>query len=419
MKKRAAVRAGALRLSSAIILATSFLCAGAWAGSVSQKTGPNTARTPPPAPHGRGEYRLIFPAGYDAPLKPKGPARDESRDSKFDNFVERLNEAGSEGYRLSSFVYDGSRLPVGLVRRAGAVYEYKWLLTDASSGGAQVTADFDKKYPELSEQGFRLADYSTFENYCDYPPGDTSEPGALRRDCFDAYVFLFEREKGVARPARHAVAGLSGSDAAFLTEIRRILADGLVPKHALPVYRVWFEPAGTGGGAWGGGADVEVVSKAAEAGTWRRSTFKKKLGELARRGYRAALLDQDLALMHRARGGDADGYSYVWVKADGGLGRRLAQLQARGAVYLHTYEREDQLVFEQRSVGDGRRFEYRALRFKLVTSDDDPGARVRVELAPPSKETLRTFERLLGEGFAARDLFLSGGRVGAILERPL
>lgn len=404
-------------MSSAIILAAAFLGADAWAGSVSQRTGPTTTRAQATARPGLGEYRLVFPAGYEVPSKPKAAGRDSSRGSKFDNFVERLNEAGREGYRLVSFVYDGSGLPVGLVRRAGASYEYAWLFT-AAEYGLQVTPDFDKKYPELSGRGFRLADFSEFENDCDYPPGDTSEPGPLPRVCHDAYVFLFEREKGAARAARYAVAGRRGSDAAFLTEIKRMLADGLAPKHALPVYRFWFEPAGTVDGRWGGGADIEVVSEAAVAGTWRRSTFKKKINELARRGYRAAMLDWGLALMQRARG-DAAGYSYVWVKADGGLERRLAQQQAKGAVYLKTYKQEAQLVFEQRAVDDGARYEYRALRFKFGKADEAAGAHVRVELAPPSKEALRAFERLVGEGFAVRDLFLSGGGVGAILERRL
>jgi len=418
MKTRAAIYVGGLRLCSAIILTTAFLSADAWAGRFSQKTGLTTASTPLPTQPARGEYRLVFPAGYDVPAKPKGAARDSARDSKFDNFVERLNEAGSEGYRLVSFVYDGTRLPVGLAERTGDVYEYKWLFTDASVKGSRVTADFDKKYPELSEQGFRLADYATFENYCDY--FDTSEPGPIPQQCHDAYVFLFEREKGVARPARHAIAALSGdSEAAFLTEIRRILADGFVPKHTLPVYSFWFEPAGTRDRRLSGGADIEVVSTVAES-PWRRSTFKKKINELAQRGYRVAILDRGLALMYRARGGDAEAaYSYVWVKADGGLERRLAQLQASGAVYLKTYREKDQLVFEQRGVGDGARYEYKALRFKFGKADAASVTHVRVELAPPSKEALRAFEKFVGEGFAVRDLFLSGDRIGAILERPL
>jgi hypothetical protein len=131
------------------------------------------------------------------------------------------------------------------------------------------------------------------------------------------------------------------------------------------------------------------------------------------------MLDWGLALMHRARGGDAASYSYVWVKADGGLERRLAQLQASGAIYLKTYQKEDQLIFEQRAVDDGQRYEYKALRFKFGKADDASGSHVRVELAPPSKEALGALERLVREGFAVRDLFLSGDRFGAILERPL
>jgi hypothetical protein len=425
MKTRTAVYVGALQLSSAIILATAFLSADAWAGRVSPKPGPTTAQTPP-APHGSGEYRLVFPAGYDVPVKQKEAGRDSSRNSKFDNFVARLNEAGAEGYRLTSFVYKGSAgsgLPVGLLRRTGASYEYRWLFAEAAHRDIrEVTNGFNDKYAELSKQGFRLADFTEFENYCSILPGDTSEPGPLPEECNDAYVFLFEREKGVARPARHhTLAALSGgSEAAFLREVRQILADDLIPKYALPVYRVWFEPAGMRDARWGGGTDVEVVSEAADAGSWRRSTFKKKVNELAQRGYRAATLDWGLALMYRARGvGAAARYSYVWVKADGGLERQLAKLQASGAIYLKTYQKEDHLIFEQRAVDNGRRYEHKALKFKFDTTRDAPGAHVRVELAPPSRETLRALERFVGEGFAVRDLFLSGDRIGAILERPL
>lgn len=65
--------------------------------------------------------------------------------------------------------------------------------------------------------------------------------------------------------------------------------------------------------------------------------------------------------------------------------RRLAQLQAKGAVYLKTYQWQDQPVFEQRAGDDGARYEYKALRFKFGKADDAAGSPVRVELAPPLK----------------------------------
>jgi hypothetical protein len=96
-----------------------------------------------------------------------------------------------------------------------------------------------------------------------------------------------------------------------------------------------------------------------------------------------------------------------------------ATVAAAGALYLKTYEQEDTLVFEQRAVDDGRRREYWALMFEIRSTKDCSKARVHVEFTPASKERLRTLERFAGEGFAVRDLFLSGKKVGAILERRL
>lgn len=416
MRKRAAVYIGALWLSSAIILTATAPSAAAWQGRAFHVTGPALARATPPCGAGRGEYRLVFPAGYDMPARPKGAGSDPGRESKFENFVARLSEAGSEGYRLVSFVYRGSGLPVGLVRMAGAAYEYRWLYTDARTGGAQVTVDFDKTYPALAEQGFRLAEYSEFENGCDYFPGSVSpEPGPYYQECNYAYVFLLEREKGVARAARYSVASSSGgTDAAFVAEVRRMLADGLLPTHALPAYALWFEPAGTGGGPLRDWADIEVV----RAGAGWRSTFRKRVNELARHGYRAALIDWGLALMYRPRGASA-ARSYVWVETDDGLEERLAQLQAKGAAYLKTYKQDDKLVFEQGAVSDGERYEYKALRFKFSRAEGASKSHVRVELTSSSEERWAALDRLVGEGFAVRDLFFSGGQVGVVLARRL
>jgi len=419
MKTRVALYTGAVWLFSALMLATLSFDVDAQSAEDFHARALAAAQTRPPATTGslragaaRGvdEYRLVFPRSYAASNSQQDG--DIHRAAKFDDLVEQLNEAGAEGYRLASFVYNGSDQPVGLVRRAGVPYEYEWLYLDGGHrvGVREVTIGFDDKYAEFSKKGFRLADYSYFENYCSPPASDVSD----RWECKYSYVFLLEREKGVERPARHAFAAWGHDpEPAFLTEVRRILADGYLPKHALPLYMFWFEPAEAGGVGRVGDADLEVLGyKKAYWGTDQ----KKRINELAKRGYRIALADWNGALMYRPRG-EAVGHSYVWVKADKNLERRLAQMQVKGALYLKTYE-EDELVFEQRAVEDGTRREYRALRFEFRSTKDASKTRVHVELTPASKERLTTLERLTAEGFVVRDLFLTGEKVGAILERP-
>lgn len=421
MKTRVAVYTGAVWLFSALILAALSSDAGAQsvgdfparalaAAQARPQATPGGLRAGADA-RGADEYRLIFPRGYAASdSKEDG---DFHRAAKFEDLVGRLNEAGAEGYRLASLVYNGRDMPVGLARRAGAAYEYEWLYLDGGHrpGAREVTIGFDDKYAEFSKKGFRVADYSYFENYCSPPTSEYSD----RWECKYSYVFLLEREKGVARPSRYALAAWGQvSDAAFLNDVRRLLSDGYLPRLALPLYMFWFEQVGAGVEGRIADADMEVLGY--EGGYWGTDQ-KKRINDLAKRGYRVALADWNGALMYRPRG-EAVGHTYLWVKADKNLERRLAQMRAKGALYLRTYE-EDTLVFEQRAVDDGRRREYKALAFEFRLTKDASKTRVHVELTPASEEGLKTLGRLTAGGFAVRDLFIMGKKVGVILERPL
>jgi len=139
---------------------------------------------------------------------------------------------------------------------------------------------------------------------------------------------------------------------------------------------------------------------------------------LAKRGYRIGLINWDTAVMYRNPGSAS--FNYVWVDAKKkSFEKQLARLQAKGAVYVTTYEEENKLIFERRLSDDGKRREYRVLKFEFRVDEDSGGNRVRIDLAARGKEALSALRDLVRDGFVVRDLFLSGKQVGAILERPL
>ena len=101
---------------------------------------------------------------------------------------------------------------------------------------------------------------------------------------------------------------------------------------------------------------------------------------------------------------------------------QLARLQARGTVYRMTYPTgegiESKLIFEQSAVGDGRRREYRVLKFEFQFVANAAEKKVHKDLTPASKETVKLMNTLAREGFVVRDLFISD-QVSVLLERSL
>lgn len=428
MRTRVAVYVGAVWLSSAIILATPVLSTAALSGGVFQPPRPSTAHLQPAVPpegekresavHAGDEYRLIFPAASVGTAKTFNSEDEAVRSSKFDGFVEQLNRAGAEGYRLTSFVYAHSGLPVGVVRRAAARYEYTWLAFHNASSWLEGEGGFKQKFSSLSQKGFRLADYVHLELYCQ--PVSAENPGlgieAMGRECAVVNLFLLERELGVEKPARFAVMGWEKKPSVpAADEFKRKLSEGLVPKQVFSGYDIWFEEGEAGDVRWRSDAEIELVWYDP---SWWGSDTNRSVNKMAKRGYRVGLINWDTAIMYRDRG--STGFNYYWVDAKKkSFERQLARLQAKGAVYISTYEEEHKLIFERRLSDDGKRRDYRVLKFEFRFGEDAGGNRFRIDLAAQGKEAMQSLHDLVRKGFAVRDLFLSDKQVGVILERPL
>lgn len=428
MITRVAGYAEALLVSSAIILATPLLGAAAFSGKMLQTAVTAKADVQPALPHDRskqesadsagGEYRLIFPASSVGAAMTVNSEDDAVRASKFDSFVEQLNKAGAEGYRLTSFVYAHSGLPVGIARRAAARYEYMWIALRYESGWLEGAGGFRQKFALLSQKGFRLADYVHLEISCGPVIQENMSLGieAMGQECASVNVFLLERELGGESPTRFAVLGWEEKPAVpAAVELRRKLLEGLFPKQVFAGYDIWFEEGGAGGGHRGGDAEIELVWYDA---SWWGKDINRSVNKMARRGYRVGLINWGTAVMYRDSG--PGGFNYYWVDAKKkSFERQLARLQAKGAVYISTYEEEHKLIFERRLSDDGKRREYRVLKFEFRFEEDAGVNKLRIDLAAQGQESLSALRGLVREGYAVRDLFLSGKKVGAILERPL
>lgn len=424
MKTRLAAYAQVLWLTLAIFLTPLLSSSAVLSGRVTQSPGPaaiNTRTTVTPASKKSAasgvEYELIFPTRSVGTSKTFKSEDEAVRASKFDAFIEQLNKAGAEGYRLASFVYAQSGLPVGVVKRTATRYEYTWLAVQRGYYWFGVAEGSEQKFVSLSHRGFRLADYAHIEFDC-----VTFDPLAVPaiadptgNSCSNVNVFLFEREVGVEKPARFAVLALGWleTQAPAVTELRRKLAEGLFPKLVFAGYDIWFDEEAGAIRPWSGYPEIELVRYES---SWWGSDINTRVNKLAKGGYRIGLTNWDTVVMYRNPG--SGGFNYHWVDAKKkSFEKGLARLQAKGAVYVTAYKDENKLIFERRLSDDGKRREYRVLKFEFAFAEDAGGNRGNIAITAQGKESLGVWRDLVEEGFTVRDLFLSGRQVGAIFER--
>jgi len=147
---------------------------------------------------------------------------------------------------------------------------------------------------------------------------------------------------------------------------------------------------------------------------------------LARQGYRLALTYNLIAVMYRYRDNTTP-VSYIWLdsRKRKSFDQELARLQDSGAIYRMVYPDiygiEHTLIFEQPAVNVSKRREYKVLKIELQETENFADQKVDFDLAPSSKETIKTLNSLVKEGFAVRDLFVSedlvANKASILLER--
>ena len=105
--------------------------------------------------------------------------------------------------------------------------------------------------------------------------------------------------------------------------------------------------------------------------------------------------------------------SYIWLYArKKSFEQELARLQDSGAIYRMTYPEfrgngENILIFEQPAADVSKRREYKVLKLEFQETENFTDQKVGIDLTPSSKETIKTLNSLVNEGFAVLDLFNS------------
>jgi hypothetical protein len=435
MKTGTAVPAVACLLFISVVSLETFWGASAQSGRVIPKpTQPPSAESPKQPEAGpkfvadpdADKFKLVFPISYGKRLykdPPKNRKEKKEREKEIErddenkivsyrnSFIDELNKAGERGYRLTAL---GSPL-IAIVRLGAVQYEYAWFETTSDILFYKIyKIGLKEKYAQLAGQGYSVVDRNELASVCTSPPADALVP---LDSCIYRDLFILEREKGVETPSQfkhvwHEPGWRQLSpDAPLTKQINESMASGFNPILALSKCEVLLQRNTDKGEFLPEGIEVKVVTG---------RNVKKKVNKLAGQGYRLALIHNQVAVMRRSRDTTAP-VSYIWLDSwkKKNFEPELARLQDSGAIYRMTYPDsaggEYELIFEQPSAGAGKRREYKVLKIEFQETENFADQRMDIDLRPSSKETLKTLNSLVKEGFVVRDLFVSEFRA---LERP-
>lgn len=432
-----------LWLTSTVVLIVPLMTASAQSGRTVQPPPPTPApqtampKQPDDKPKfvidvNADKYKLVFPLGYEGRrfyVAGKNVAElERAVRSVRDNFIEQLNKAGAQGYRLISATNSLS----GIMKLDEAQYEYAWFATTSNLFFAKI--GFEENYTPLAKQGYRVVDHIFLSRLCEMDgPTRYTEHGVdtsfQTEQCEYNDLFLLEREKGFETAREYkllsSVPRWGGKPSVELSSaIGEHLAKGFYPTRLFSQFEILLEPVEK--------QDEQGLTERPEVQVIRSSEWRdnlwKRVNELAKQGYRLALTNDGVAVMYRADDG-APSVSYIELDATKkNFKKQLAELASGGAIYRMTYPNgkitgtENKLVFEQRLANNGgERREYKVLEFEFQNVENNIEKRVQTNLAPSSKETLKQMNELAKEGFILRDLFISrlyySDKVSVLLER--
>lgn len=368
-------------------------------------------------------YKLIYPKNYKGKIKLKVSEIDAARHSRYNSFLEQLNLAGSQGYKLMSAVNRFS-YPVAVVRFDEGKYEYAWFETVSHNFFSKE--GFKEQFADQAKQGFRLVEHFNIYTSCE-PEGEISydEKGTVNlrspvEKCVYEDLFLLERETGVNQSVQYSLAFNSPRWKARMDEeltelIEKKMAEGIYPTTAFSRFELLLQQPVKRDELVTDNLEVKVVTKP----NLKFGGVQKKINELAKQGFRIALISNDIAVMYRDSK-TATAVLYSWLKVNKDLNNQLLQLQANKAIYRMTYPdnqgRENELIFEQRGTADEEHREYRILKFSFQEQKNSALGQVQIELTPTSKKALEDMHHLINEGFRIKDIF-GVNEPGLILER--
>ena len=352
-----------------------------------------------------------------------------SIDADFSGFVEQLNKAGEQGYRLKSAIYGWQRLsgryygvPVAILQLDEGEYEYAWFETTSKLFFA--IPGFEQKFAEQAKRGFRVIDHFVNGSSC-----EDSDPDSMIQiqNCETSYVFLLQREKGVDRPQPFILAetyprSKRNMGEALTSQIREKLPDGFYPTEVLSSYQILLAHTTEKDHLETDTPDVQVVTSSF------LNDVKKEINELGQQGFQLALIREEAAVMYRHRD-KRNPFTYDWLNAKNkNFEKELAKLQESGAAYRMIYRDTkggNQLVFERGTADDPEHHEYKRLKLNFQIIDPlalkhGANGKAWLDLTPASKETVKLINTLVKEGFVVRDLFVSATvseDVSVLLER--
>jgi hypothetical protein len=375
--------------------------------------GDPTAKSRPRIDPSAPRYRLVFPTYFEGVFRKGelyyiGDEVNRARLSIHDSFIEELNKAGAEGYRLISAA---GAFPLAMVELDEVPYEYALFST---TGPMSVKTNFLGIYSWLAKRGYVLfADLLTGSHCEEINLLDSvSATTCTYSDLFLMGRAVGERKAGEGRLAFAGDGWRQDTGPELTTKIQDRIAQGFYPTHLLSRFEILVEKV-ENDEQRSSNQEVRVITSG-----WR-DDLKKKVEQLAKQGFRLALVNHGIAVMTRNSG--ATPVSYVWLDArKKNFEQELARLQAQGAAYRMIYPTEEgtqsNLIFEQTGSLGTVRHEYRVLKLDFQYSADEPNKKVRKDLTPPGQEAIKQMNALVKDGFIVRDLFIAE-EVGVLLER--
>ena len=355
-------------------------------------------------------YKLVFLTdGLDDKSYSKLGEKKQAQLRRSDEaeFIKKLNEVGSQGYR--AILTEGL---FAIVKLDNKQYEYAGFET--KEGGRLFKHDIKKLYPSYAQQSYVLRDNTLMSHQCETR---SSSPGEMAEPEYCSYIYwsLLERVKGDTSPHTYILAShtiksgkqtmLNEEAAADLTaQVKDSLTKGLQVTNSFSKFEILLQKIRQNDFLLND-SEIQVINDGVSKDT--KESLKTKINSLAQQGYRLASLGYDIAVMYRPKGNTTP-VSYLWVNmTQNSAESELAQLRSKGAVYRMIHPDEDDnralMVFEQPTNSIASQREYKLLKIEFESVEKKAQKKVVSDLTSESKEVMKTVNQLAQEGFIVRD----------------